>query len=221
MLQRRALIGLFGGAALWPLAARAAEPMPVVGFLSNRAAAESENVVAAFRQGLADAGYAEGRNLAIAYRLAEDRLDRLPSLAADLVSRRVAVIAATGGIAAALAAKAATTTIPIVFTNGSDPVKFGLVGNLERPGGNITGVSLFAAAPAARRLALMRELVPGGGPFAVLADPTNADAPAKARDLEAAAAALGLRIAIVPATSEREIEAAFAALAGRGMVQSG
>jgi putative ABC transport system substrate-binding protein len=214
-MRRREFVRLLGGAALWPLAARTAEA-PVVGFLSNRAAAESENVVAAFRQGLADAGFMEGRNLAIDYRVAEDRLERLPSLAADLVSRRVAVIAATGGIAAALAAKAATAAIPIVFTNGTDPVKFGLVTNVERPGGNVTGVSLFAAAPAAKRLALMRELVPAGA-LAVLADPTNADAAAKANDLRSAAAALGLPIEIVPVASEREIEAAFASLAGRGI----
>jgi len=215
-MRRRALIRLLGGAALWPISVRTAEPMPIVGFLSNRAAAESENVVAAFRQGLADAGFTEGRNLAIEFRLAEDHLDRLPSLAADLVSRRVAVIAATGGIAAALAAKTATATIPIVFTNGTDPIKFGLVASLDRPGGNITGVSLFAAAPVAKRLALMRELVSAGA-LAVLADPTNADAAAKADDLRAAAAALGEPIEIVPVTNEREIEAAFAALAGRGI----
>jgi len=215
-MRRRELIRLLGSAAVWPLAARAAEPMPVVGFLSNRAAAESENVITAFRQGLADAGFIEGRNLAIEYRLAEDRLDRLPSLAADLVSRRVAVIAATGGIAAALAAKAATATIPIVFTNGTDPIKFGLVANLDRPGGNITGVSLFAPAPAAKRLVLLRELVPVGA-LAVLADPTNADAAAKASDLRSAAAGLGLPIEITPAASEREIEAAFAALVDRGV----
>jgi putative tryptophan/tyrosine transport system substrate-binding protein len=216
-IRRRELIALFGAAALWPLAARAGEPMPVVGFLSNRAAAESEAVVAAFRQGLADAGFIEGRNLAIKYRLAEGHLDRLPSLAADLVGRRVAVIAATGGIAAARAAKAATSTIPIVFTNGTDPIKFGLVADLKRPGGNITGVSLLAAAPAAKRLALMRDLCPGGALFAVLADPTNAGAAAKADDLRTAAAALDQAIVILPATSAAEIEAAFAALAGRGV----
>jgi putative ABC transport system substrate-binding protein len=215
MTRRRELIRLLGGAALWPFAARASDPMPVVGFLSNRAAAESENVVAAFRQGLADAGFIEGRNLTIEYRLAEDHLDRLPSLAADLVRRRVGVIAATGGIAA-LAAKAATATIPIVFTNGTDPIKFGLVANLDRPDGNITGVSLFAAAPAAKRLALMRELVPAGT-LAVLTDPTNADAAAKANDLRSAATALGEAIEIVPVASERETEAAFAVLAGRGV----
>jgi putative ABC transport system substrate-binding protein len=217
-ISRRNFIALLGGAAAaWPLCVRAQQPMPLVGFLSNRSAAESENVVAAFRQGLNDAGYAEGRNVTIEYRLAEDRLDRLPALAADLVRRPVAVIAATGGIAAALAAKAATANIPIVFTNGTDPIKFGLVANLERPGGNVTGVSLFAAAPAAKRLELLRALVPGNAPFAVLADPTNADADTKARDLQAAADALGQPIEIVGVRSERELDAAFASLARRGL----
>jgi putative tryptophan/tyrosine transport system substrate-binding protein len=216
-MRRRELITLFGAlTAAWPLVAGAQEPMPVVGFLSNRSAAESKNVVAAFRQGLADAGYVEGRNLAIEYRLAENQLDLLPSLAADLVRRQVAVIAATGGIAAALAAKAATAAIPIVFTNGTDPIKVGLVPNLDRPGGNITGVSLFAAAPSARRIALLRMLVPGA-PFAVLADPTNADADAKARDLQAAADTIGQRIEIVPVRSENEFEAAFAGVARQGV----
>jgi putative ABC transport system substrate-binding protein len=171
-LQRRAFITLLGGATAWQLAAGAQQPaMPAIGFLSNRSAAESKDVVAAFRQGLDDAGYAEGRNVTVDYRLAEDQLDRLPALAADLVSRRVAVIAATGGIAAAVAAKAATTNIPIVFANGTDPIKFGLVANLDRPGGNVTGVSLFAAAPNAKRLELLVALLPGKGPFAVNSDP--------------------------------------------------
>jgi putative tryptophan/tyrosine transport system substrate-binding protein len=222
-MRRRAFITLLGGATAlplvaWPLAARAQElAIPVVGFLSNRSAAESENVVAAFRQGLDDGGYAEGRNVAVDYRLAQDQLDRLPGLAADLVRRPVAVIAATGGIAAALAAKAATDSIPIVFANGTDPIKFGLVANLERPGGNVTGVSLFAAAPGAKRLELLRELVPGNAPFAVLADPTNADADTKASDLQAAADALGQPIEIVRVRSVQELEAAFAGLVRRGV----
>ncbi|HEY4406432.1 MAG TPA: ABC transporter substrate-binding protein [Xanthobacteraceae bacterium] len=217
-MKRRAFIAFLGGATAWPLAARAQGPaLPVVGFLSNRTAAESENVVAAFRQGLGDSGYAEGHNVTIDYRLAEDQLDRLPGLAADLVRRPVSVIAATGGIAAAQAAKAATKTIPIVFANGTDPIKFGLVDNLERPGQNITGVSLFAAAPGSKRLELLRELVPGNAPFAVLADPSNADAATKASDLQAAADALGQPIEIVPVRSVQEFDAAFAGLVRRGV----
>jgi putative ABC transport system substrate-binding protein len=215
-MQRRDFVTLLGAACAWPLQLGAQPAMPTVGFLSNRSAAESENVVAAFRQGLAEAGYVEGRNIGIEYRLAEDQLDRLPDLAADLVRREVAVIAATGGIAAARTAKAATSSIPIVFTNGTDPIKFGLVDRLDRPGHNITGVSLFAAAPGAKRLALLRELVPGGGLFAVLADPRNADADAKARDIHAAAHVLGQRIEIVHVRGEQELDAAFAGLARRG-----
>jgi putative ABC transport system substrate-binding protein len=215
-MKRRDFIMLLGALFAWPLRLAAQPATPVVGFLSNRTAAESEDVVAAFRRGLAEAGYVEGRNVAIEYRLAEDRLDRLPDLAADLVRREVAVIAATGGIAAARAAKAATTSIPIVFTNGTDPIKFGLVDRLDRPGRNVTGVSLFAAAPGAKRLELLRELVPGAGLLAVLADPTNADADTKAKDIQAAADALGQRIEIVHVRGEPELDAAFAGLAERG-----
>jgi putative tryptophan/tyrosine transport system substrate-binding protein len=216
-MKRRDFITLLGAPFAWPRQLAAQPATPVIGFLSNRTAAESEDVVAAFRRGLAEAGYVEGRNVAIEYRLAEDKLDRLPGLAADLVRREVAVIAATGGIAAARAAMTATTSIPIVFTNGTDPIKFALVDRLDRPGRNITGVSLFAAAPGAKRLALLRELVPGAGLFAVLADPTNADADAKSRDIQAAADALGQRIEIVHVRGEQELDAAFAELARRGV----
>jgi putative ABC transport system substrate-binding protein len=216
-MRRRECIRLLAGAIAWPVSARAQQPaMPVVGFLSNRAAAESENVVSAFRLGLKDAGFIEGQNVTIAYRLAEGELDRLPALAADLVRREVAVIAATGGVAAAQAAIAATSRIPIVFTNGSDPIKFGLVHDMSRPGRNVTGVSLFAAAPGAERLALMRELVPGGRLFGVLADPTNADAGTKAGDLRSAADALGQPVEIVPVRSEAEFDGAVAGLVRRG-----
>ena len=214
-MKRRDFIAQFGAAAIWPIPGRAQEP--VVGFLSNRSAAESHNVVAAFRQGLNDGGYVVGRNITIEYRLAEDHLDRLPALAADLVRSKVSVISANGGIAAALAAKAATTTIPIVFTNGTDPIKFSLVTDLARPGGNVTGVSLFAAAPAARRLELLRALVPGGGPIGVLADPSNADAATKERDMQAAADAIGQRIEFARVRSEGEFDAAVAGLVQRGV----
>ena len=217
-MNRRDFIVFLGGAALtWPMELNAQPATPIVGFLSNRSTAESGNVVAAFREGLNEAGFVEGHNITIDYRLAEDQLDRLPALAADLVRRQVAVIAASGGIAAALAAKAATATIPIVFTNGTDPIKFGLVGNLDRPGGNVTGVSLFAAAPGAKRLELLRELVPGPALFAVLADPTNADADAKAKEMQAAASALGQGIEIVHVRSEQEFGSVFAGLAQRGV----
>ena len=217
-MKRREFITLLGGAALAsPTITRAQQPaMPVVGFLSNRTAAESEGVMTAFRQGLKDGGYVEGGNVMIEYRLADDQLDRLPALAADLVRRQVAVISASGGIASARAAKAATTTIPIVFTNGTDPIKFGLVSNIEKPGGNVTGVSMFAAAPGGKRLELLRELVPGAAWIAVLADPTNADADAKAKDLQAAANAIGLKIEINRLTSNREFEPAVASAVERG-----
>jgi putative ABC transport system substrate-binding protein len=225
-MRRREFIVTLGSAALArPLAARAQaaqdqapqdRAIATVGFLSNRSVSESRDVVAAFRAGLADLGFTEPRNLAIEYRLAEDQLDRLPMLAADLVQREVAVIAATGGIAAAQAARSATARIPIVFTNGTDPIKFDLVADLARPGGNVTGVSLFAAAPGGKRLALLRELVPGGGAFAVLADPTNADAAAKAKDLQAAADAAGQRIETFHVRTAQEFDAAFAGLAQGG-----
>jgi putative ABC transport system substrate-binding protein len=216
-VQRRDFITLLGStAAMWPFFARAQQAMPVIGFLSNRSAAESEGVMTAFRQGLKDEGYAEGSNISIEYRLADDQLDRLPALAADLVRRQVAVISATGGIAAARAAKAATTTIPIVFTNGTDPIKFGLVSNIERPGGNVTGVSMFAAAPGGKRLQLLDDLVAGAAWIAVLADPTNADADTKAKDLQASARDIGLKIEIIRLRSEREFEPAIASAVERG-----
>jgi putative ABC transport system substrate-binding protein len=215
MRRREFIITLGGAALLRPFTAFAQGAIPTVGFLSNRAAAESRDVIAAFCGGLAQAGFTDPGTVGIDYRLAEDRLERLPQLAAELVRREVAVIAATGGIAAAQAAKAATARIPIVFTNGSDPIKFGLVTDLVRPGGNVTGVSLFAAAPSAKRLALLRELVPGGGAFAVLADPTNADAAAKAKALQAAADAIGQRIETVHVRAASEFDAAIAGLAAR------
>ena len=213
-MKRREFIMLLGGAAAtWPLAAGAQQPaMPVLGFLDPRSLhytlADQQR---AFRQGLKDAGYVEGENVVIEYRWAEGQIDRLPALAAELVRRRVAMITTGGGPAAALAAKAATTTIPIVFVVGEDPVKLGLVASLARPGGNLTGINLVIGELTAKRLGLLRELVPGAARVAVLVNPANAaNAETTLRDVEPAARAMGLQIQILKASTSREIEAAFA-----------
>jgi putative ABC transport system substrate-binding protein len=212
-MKRRAFIALLGGAAAWPLTARAQQPqMPVIGFLDTRSPdytlADQQR---AFRQGLKDAGYVEGENVVIEYRWAEGQMDRLPGLAAELVRRRVAVIATSGGPAPAFAAKAATTTIPIVFVAGEDPVKLGLVASLARPGGNLTGVNLIISELTAKRLGLLRELVPGAARVAVLVNPANtANAETTLRNVEPAARAMGLQIQILKASTSREIEATFA-----------
>ena len=185
--------------------------MPVIGFLDPRSPHTLVDQLRAFRQGLKDTGYVEGENVAIEHRWAEGQFDRLPALAAELVRRRVAVIAANGGPAAAFAAKAATTTIPIVFTAGEDPVKLGLVASLARPGGNMTGVNLVVGELTAKRLALLRELVPGAVRVAVLVNPANTvNAETTLRDVEPAARAMGLQIQVLKASTSREIEAAFA-----------
>jgi putative ABC transport system substrate-binding protein len=177
--------------AAWPLAARAQQSaMPVVGLLSSRSPADTTAVVNAFRNGLGEGGYFEGKNVTIEYRWAEGRYDRLPALASELVSRQVPVIA-TGGDVATLAAKTATTTIPVVFDFGGDPVKFGLISSLNRPGGNVTGVSLFAYLLDAKRVEIMRELIPGATTIALLANPDNPQADAQFADVEAASRTLG------------------------------
>jgi putative tryptophan/tyrosine transport system substrate-binding protein len=214
-MRRREFITLLGGAAAaWPLAARAQQPaMPLVGFLGTSSA--SSPATDGFRRGLGEAGFVEGRNLIIEYRFTEGRYDRLPALVADLVGRNVAVLFAAGGVQAALAAKPASATIPVVFANGSDPLRFGLVASLNRPEGNITGVSFFTATLEAKRLGLLSQLVPGAAAFGVLANPTNANAESQMQDVEQGRRVLGRPIAIINARDDREIEAAFATLAQR------
>jgi putative tryptophan/tyrosine transport system substrate-binding protein len=211
--RRKFLATLLGGAAAWPFAARAQQStMPVIGFLSGRSPAESAYVVKVFHQGLKEGGYVEGQNAAIEYRWAEGQYDRLPALAADLVRRQVAVIAATGGVVAGLAAKAATATIPIVFISGDDPVRLGLVASLNRPGGNATGSSFFVTVMEAKRLGLLRDLLPTTSLIAVLLNPNYAGFELQSRDIQEAANALGLKIHILHASSEQAIHAAFTTL---------
>jgi putative ABC transport system substrate-binding protein len=187
--------------------------MPVIGFLNPASPEAYADRTRTFRQGLKDAGYVEGENVTIDYRWAENRIDRLPALAAELAQRRVAVIAAFGGPASAFAAKAATTTIPIVFISAEDPVKLGLVASLARPGGNITGINFFAVELVAKRLELLRELLPGAARVAVLVDPgSRSMTDSTVRDVERAAQAIGLQIKIYNASSSREIDAAFVAI---------
>ena len=216
-LKRREFITLLGGtAAVWPLAARAQQPaMPVVGFLNPTTLETSSDRVRAFRLGLKETGHVEGENVAIEFRFAENQADRLPAMAADLVRRRVAVIAALGAEPPIRAAMAATSTIPIVFIAGEDPVRSGLVASLARPGGNLTGINFFTLELVAKRLELLRELVPGAARVAVIVNPSNAaNTEVTLRDVTAAARSIGLQLRIFNAGTSGEIDAAFAALAG-------
>ena len=212
-LKRREFIALLGGAAAaWPLAAHAQQPaMPLIGVLSTRAPGADPHLLTALHRGLKEAGFVEGQNLRIEYRFAANQYDRLPMLAADLVGRRVVLIVSMG-TPAAPAAKAATATIPVVFGIGDDPVQLGLVASLARPGGNLTGITTLSAELGSKRLELVRELVPKAALAGVLVNPTNVNAEAVLKDLQAAARAIGLQIHLLQASTEREIEAAFANL---------
>jgi putative tryptophan/tyrosine transport system substrate-binding protein len=216
MRRREFIAGL--GAAAWPLAGRAQQPrMPVIGFLSAQSAdVDYKDTTVPFLQGLKEAGHVEGQNVAVEYRYAENQLDRLPALAADLVRRRVAVIVASA-ITVALAAKAATTTIPIVFLAGGDPVATGLVASLERPGANLTGIALLEGGMVAKRLQLLRELIPNAVRFGVLADPASVNTRSMIADLQASAPALGLQLLVVNASTDRDIETAFATFSQQGV----
>jgi putative ABC transport system substrate-binding protein len=225
-MKRREFITLLGGvAAAWPLAARAQQPaMPEIGYLNSGSPNANPDLMAAFRQGLNAAGYVEGRNVAIEYRWADDQYDRLPALAADLVRRQVAVLAAVGALPVALAAKAATATIPVVFGVGGDPVALGLVASLNRPGGNLTGVTNLNTEVLPKRLELLREVLPGTTAIAVLVNPTNPAAESQSRELRAAARILGLQLHVAHASIESDFAAVFAALVQRqvgGLVIAG
>ena len=213
-MRRREVMLFLGGAAIaWPLAARGQQKaMPVIGYLSSVSPGPSAPAVAAFRQGLAETGYVEGQNVAIEYRWAEGNYDRLPALAADLVGRKVDLIATGGGPPSAFAAKTATSTIPIVFVLGDDPVATGLIASLARPGGNLTGVSFLLVELMPKRLELLSELVPLAGVIALLVNPNNSNAERIIRDVEGAARAKGVQLPILKAGTETEIDAAFATL---------
>jgi putative ABC transport system substrate-binding protein len=215
-LRRREFIILLGGAAAaaWPMAARAqqAAMLPTVGYLNIRSPEETAHLIAAFRRGLAENGYAEGQSVTIDYRWALGRYDRLPVLAAELTGRPVAVLVATGGERAVLAAMAATKTIPIVFTSGTDPVERGFVDSLNRPGGNVTGVTMFTDQLIAKRLELLRELVPNAVVIAMLVNPNNPNTSLYARDVQAAARSLGQQMNVLTASTEADIDTAFVTL---------
>jgi putative ABC transport system substrate-binding protein len=213
-MRRREFITLLGGAAAWPLAARAQQAVPVIGFLRSTSLADATYLVMSFRQGLQETGYVAGDNVAIEYRSAEDHLDRLPALIADLISRQAAVI--VGNHNAALAAKAATAAVPIVVVTGADPVRDGLVASLNRPGGNVTGVSFLANQVGTKRLDLLRQLVPSAATVAMLVYSDTPDTNAERRDVQVAAQAIGQQLVILDVRNERDIETAFATSVQRG-----
>ena len=215
-MKRRDFITLVGSAAAaWPLSARAQQPsMPVIGFIRSSSLADSTVLVSAFHNGLRETGFVAGQNVALEYRYADNQFDRLPGLVADLISLPVAVI--VGNAAPALAAKAATRTVPIVFATGGDPVEDGFVASMNRPGGNITGVSFFGSVVGAKRLELLRQLVPSATTIAVLVNPDKANTEAERRDVEAAALAVGQRLIVLSASSVHDIETGFATFVQRG-----
>jgi putative ABC transport system substrate-binding protein len=213
-MRRREFIRLFGGAAVsWPFAVYAQQrPMPVIGFVNAASPGPLRQQIAAFSEGLKNSDYVEGQNVAVEYRWAEGQYDRLPALVADLVRQQVSVIVAGGGAPAVLAAKAATTTIPIVFSAGGDPVGLGVVASLNRPGGNITGVYIFTSGLEAKRLGLLHEMVPKATPIAVLVNSNFADAENQLRDVQEAAARLGVQLVVLRANAESDFDPAFATL---------
>jgi hypothetical protein len=218
-MRRREFIALLGGAAAWPLAARAQQPAPpVIGFLGSSSPANRARLVTAFRQGIRETGYVEGQNVAIEYRWAQDQADRLPDLAADLVRRQVTVIAAHD-TPSSIVAKAATTTIPIVFAGGADPVRLGLVASINRLGGNVTGISASTALLGAKQLGLLRELRPGAARIAVLADPKFPLTERFVSEVRAAASAVGQQIDVLDVSSDREMNTAFTTLVQMGLTR--
>ena len=211
-MKRRTFIAGLGGAVAWPVLGRAQQPVPVIGFLGSASAALFSGQLQAFRQGLGVVGYVEGRNIMIEYRWAEGRYDRLPELATDLVRRNIAAIVTSGGAPPALAAKAATSTIPIVFVTGGDPVETGIVASLRRPGANVTGVTSLNIEIGQKRLQLVRELMPAATVVAALVNPSSPTAEVQSKDMQSAARQLGLKIHILQASSEQDLTAVFAQL---------
>jgi putative tryptophan/tyrosine transport system substrate-binding protein len=212
-MKRRTFLAGLGAAAAWPIEGPAQPAMPVVGFLGSTTSAQWAGLVAGFREGLGQAGFVEGQNVLVEYRWAENEVDRLPALAADLVARHVAVIVASGGTVTALAAKAATARVPVVFVIGADPVKWGLVASINRPGGNVTGVSFLVDALVAKRLEVLRELIPTANSIGLLVNPKNPNADSNMKDVDIAAHALGQQVHVVRVGGENDFDVGFANLA--------